>query len=156
MIFTKMTAYLGFLGVLFVTNANAATLKPGEWQMHVQFPGFPKGLQEKMLADSVLMCVHPGETTLKSFMYYTNYGCDFSKSGVQRSGFSGTIVCHRGPHTFREYVSESIAANGKSFVAHIQLTHVPGINPMAMKYMRASTYRGKWVGGVCTQARSVQ
>lgn len=132
------------------------TLQPGEWQMHVQMPGIPKSIQKNISARSIPMCVHPNETARKVFMYYTNYGCDFSKRGAQGSGFSGGIVCHRGRHTFREKVSETIAPNGKSFVARIQLTHVPGNDPMTMKYMGTSIYRGRWLDGVCTQERSGQ
>ena len=152
MVISKIAASFGFLGVLFIASTNATTLQPGEWQMHVQMPGVPKATQENMSAHPVPMCVHPGESARKSFMYYTNDGCDFSKSGVQGSGFSGHIVCYEGPHIFRETVSETIAADGKSFVAHIHLTHVPGNNPITMKFMGTSTYRGKWVGGVCTGA----
>lgn len=152
MIISKIVASFGILGVLFITSANAATLRPGEWQMYVQMPGMPKATQENISAHPVLMCVHPGETALKTFMYYTNYGCDFSKSGAQGSGFSGTIACYRGSHTFREHVSETIATDGKSFVAQIHLIHVPDNNPVMMKLMGHSIYRGKWVRSICMGA----
>lgn len=151
----KTAVSLSFFGSLCMACANAAMLQPGEWQMHVQMSGMPKVIQKEMSANHVPMCVHPGETAQRVFMYYTNDGCDFSENGAQGSGFSGNIVCYRGPHTFREKVRETVAANGKSFVAHIQLTHIPGNDPTTMKYMGASTYRGKWVGSVCTRARPV-
>lgn len=37
-----------FLGALFITGADAATLRPGEWRMRVQMPGVPKAVRENM------------------------------------------------------------------------------------------------------------
>ena len=158
MVISRIAATLGFLCVLSITGANAATLhpgaatiRPGEWQMRVYTPGEPKGAQEFLSAHPPApMCVYPGETALKSFMHYSVDRCDFIRGGVQGNGFSGNIVCQVGSHTSRERVRETFAANGKSFETRIYLTHVPDNSVPALKYyLRTTIYRGKWMGSVC-------
>ena len=149
-------------GALLATSANAATLqsstatiRPGEWRMRLYTPGEPKGAQKFFSAHPPApMCVHQGETALKSFMHYSVDRCDFIRGGVQGNGFSGNIVCQVGSHTSRESVRETFAANGKSFVTRIYLTHVPDNSVPALKYyLRTTIYRGKWMGSVCPMVR---